>query len=268
MMTGGKDDELETFAALLDEFPTGIISIVSDTWDLWKVCTEYLPKLKDKILNRTGKVVIRPDSGDPADIICGLNTSSKSSNSATKEQQKGVVELLYDTFGGKVNSKGYIELDPHIGCIYGDAITREVCTDICERLKTKRFASTNWVAGIGSYTYNYNTRDTLGMAIKATHCRVKDVQYVRDDNGEPQVIHSVIDREIFKDPITDNSGKKSAKGLLAVHQDENGELYLKEQCTIEEYNKGLLEPVFEDGKLLREESLSEIRQRLDETLFT
>ena len=66
MCAGSKGDEIGTFRHLMSKFPTGILSIVSDTWDLWKVCTEYLPVLKDEIMARDGKIVIRPDSGDPA----------------------------------------------------------------------------------------------------------------------------------------------------------------------------------------------------------
>lgn len=258
MMIRGAEGEFETFEALLDEFPTGIISIVSDTWDFWKVLGEYLPRLKDKILARNGKVVIRPDSGDPADIVCGTHSHIASAmklyGHESSPQTKGAIEILWDIFGGKVNSKGYKELDPHIGLIYGDSITREICTDICERLITKGFASTNWVAGIGSFTYNYNTRDSLGMAIKATYCRLN-------------IGGTIVSKNIFKDPITDTSGKKSARGLLQVYKDEHRKLKLKEECTVEEYEQGELIPIFENGKLLYETSLAEIRQRLNETLL-
>jgi nicotinamide phosphoribosyltransferase len=72
MCAGGKEDELETFRRLITEvYSTGFVSIVSDTWDFWKVMTEYLPKLKDEILARDGRLVIRPDSGDPVHIIAG-----------------------------------------------------------------------------------------------------------------------------------------------------------------------------------------------------
>jgi nicotinamide phosphoribosyltransferase len=140
--------ELETFKRLiLEVYPHGIVSIVSDTWDLWKVLTDYLPSLRSEVLQRDGKVVIRPDSGNPADIICG-NPSAQ-----TDYERKGVVELLWDTFGGSTNAKGYKELDSHIGAIYGDSITLDRAQEICERLQQKGFASTNVVLGIGSFTY-------------------------------------------------------------------------------------------------------------------
>ena len=74
MCAGTKGDELGTFRRLMDTYPTGILSIVSDTWDLWTVVTDYLPTLKDEIMSRDGKIVIRPDSGDPVDILCGYNS--------------------------------------------------------------------------------------------------------------------------------------------------------------------------------------------------
>lgn len=239
MCMGTNTGEQETFKRLITEvYPNGIVSIVSDTWDLWKVLTEYLPNLKQEVLARDGKVVIRPDSGDPADIICG------NPNGKTAEEKKGVIELLWEIFGGKTNDKGYKELDPHIGAIYGDSITRERATDICERLKQKGFASTNVVLGIGSFTYQYNTRDTFGFAMKATYGEV---------NGEG--------REIFKDPITDDGTKKSAKGLLKIEK-ENGTYKLVDQVNWEEEKTGELKEVFRDGKLLVDDSLQDIRNRV------
>ena len=176
MCMGTKENEVDTFSRLLDLYPEGILSVVSDTWDLWKVCTEYLPQLKDKILARNGKLVIRPDSGDPVDIICGEAFNEKGNyigqiakdmlqyyDYKAQAEHKGVIELLWDTFGGTINEQGYKVLDSHIGAIYGDSITMERATAICERLKAKGFASTNIIFGIGSYTYQYNTRDTFGL---------------------------------------------------------------------------------------------------------
>lgn len=239
MCMGTNTGEEETFKRLITEvYPNGIVSIVSDTWNLWKVLTEYLPNLKKEVLARNGKVVIRPDSGDPVAIICG------NKNGKTIEEQKGVIELLWDTFGGNINSKGFKELDNHIGAIYGDSITLDRATQICEHLKQKGFASTNVVLGIGSFTYQYNTRDTFGFAMKATYGEV-------DGKG----------REIFKDPITDDGTKKSAKGLLKITL-ENGEYKLYDQVSWEEEKQGELKEVFRDGKLLVDLSLKTIRKRV------
>ena len=240
MCMGTDTGEYETFKRLITEiYPKGIVSIVSDTWDLWKVLTDYLPRLKNEILAREGKVVVRPDSGDPVDILCG-NPNGKNEN-----EKKGVVELLWDVFGGAVNAKGYKELSPKIGAIYGDSITLERATNICERLKQKGFASTNVVLGIGSFTYQYNTRDTFGFAMKATYGEV---------NGQG--------REIYKDPITDDGTKKSAKGLMQITKNASGKYQLKDQCTWAEERGGELKEVFRDGKLLVNDSLQDIRKRV------
>lgn len=239
MCMGTATGEQETFRRLISEvYPTGIVSIVSDTWDLWKVLTEFLPALRDEIVGREGKVVIRPDSGDPVLILCG------NPDGATEPERKGVVELLWDTFGGQINSKGYKELASCIGTIYGDSITLERAEQICERLKIKGFASTNVVLGIGSFTYQYNTRDTFGFAMKATYGEV---------NGEG--------RAIFKDPVTDDGTKKSAKGLMQLRK-ENGRYHLLDEVSREEEKEGELKEVFRDGKLLTEFSLAEIRKNI------
>jgi len=180
-----------------------------------------------------------------------------------KPSQKGVIELLWDLFGGKINKYGYKELDAHIGAIYGDSITLERAKEICERLKAKGFASTNVVLGIGSYTYQYNTRDTFGFAVKATYGEVLND---RLDNGEPTIVNEhgqvVEPREIFKDPITDDGTKKSKKGLLRVGQHENGNLFVQDQCSWGMEKTWMLETVFKDGSLVKTTTLEEIRKRL------
>ena len=244
MCMGTTEGEFDTFKRLICEvYPKGIVSIVSDTWDLWKVLTDYLPRLKTEISNREGKVVVRPDSGDPVDIICG------NPNGKTVQEQKGVIELLWDVFGGSINDKGFKELIPQIGAIYGDSITVDRATQICERLKIKGFASTNVVLGIGSYTYQYNTRDTFGFAMKATYGEV---------NGEG--------RAIFKDPITDDGTKKSAKGLMKVVL-ENGDYKLLDNVTWREESEGELKEIFRDGNLLVDWKLEDVRRNVLENLL-
>jgi nicotinamide phosphoribosyltransferase len=208
--------------------------------------TEYLPALKKEILARDGRVVIRPDSGDPVKIICGDYDSPYSM--ITEAQRKGAYELLWDTFGGKVNDYGYRELDSHVGLIYGDSITLERQHQILSRLAMKDFSASNLVLGIGSYTYEYVTRDTFGFAMKATYGVV---------NGEP--------RDIFKSPKTDSGFKKSAKGLLKVVLDE-GKYMLIDNCTPEEEETGELKEVFVDGKLLHQCSLQQIRNLVNSHL--
>jgi len=235
--------EYEMFVYLLKKFPSGILSLVSDTFDLFKVITEYLPKLKDLIMSRDGKLVIRPDSGDPVDILCGDYNSPLTPLTPV---DKGVIELLWDVFGGTISSTGYKVLDSHIGVIYGDSINYDRAQRIFERLEGKGFASTNVVLGVGSYSLQFTTRDTHGSAQKATYIEV---------NG--------IGIEIFKDPITDSGVKKSAKGLLQVYKDENNNICLKDQCTWEEEEKGLLQIIFEDGQFYNQTTLTKIREKLN-----
>lgn len=276
MCAGGKGDELYTFKRLITElYPQGIVSIVSDTWDFWQVVTVFLPALKNEILTRKGgpvgdKVVIRPDSGDPVRIICGytedeiIRNGSKIYVRPTKEtatpntsalteiteaEFKGAIQCLWDTFGGTVTEKGFKVLDPHIGLIYGDSITLERCYQIMEGLMKKGFASTNVVLGVGSYTYQYCTRDTLGFAMKATSVTV---------NGE--------ERAIFKDPKTDGGMKKSAKGYLAVFKNDNGDYVLHDEVTKVVADNCELKEVFRDGKLLIDYTLADIRKRVNESI--
>ena len=250
---------------LLETYPTGILSMVSDTFNLWDICTKYLPKYKEEILARDGKVVIRPDSGDPVDIICGANvikTNIHTDNDVVaylggvaevnptdeylnKPEVKGVIELLWDVFGGTINEQGYKVLDSHIGAIYGDSITLDRAEQIFKRLESKGFASTNIVLGVGSFTYQFNTRDTFGFAMKATYVEV-------EGNG----------REIFKDPITDDGIKKSAKGLLHVTKSINDGYMLVDKVTWDNERNGELQTIYINGQFENQTTLTEIRERL------
>ena len=306
------------------KFPTGIVSYVADSFDFWAVLTTILPALKDVIMAREtdgvapGKLVIRPDSGDPVEVVCGtiagtyptLADAIDSINEAHYEQaseacegshcmgmdkytdvvyvledgkyyelstkfeynrhdkqyyyidnygdagetfavevtptaeQKGAIQLLWETFGGTVTDKGYKLLDSHIGLIYGDSITTKRAEEILRRLAEKGFASGNVVFGVGSYTYQCNTRDTFGFAVKATYTEV----------GEEKIA-------IFKDPKTD-SKKKSAKGLLMVV--DNGEDFvLVDDVDAEQEATGALQTIFKDGQFVKRTTLQEIRDRLN-----
>ncbi len=247
----------------LKRFPVGILSVVSDTFDLWKLITYILPRLKDQIMAREGKLVIRPDSGDPVDIVCGdIARSEERRLHPNLPKFKGVIELLWDIFGGNINEQGYKVLDSHIGAIYGDSITLDRQVQIYERLSTKGFAATNIVLGVGSFTYQYNTRDTMGYAAKGAWFEIEENNVVFDTlgSGFEQTRRSF---DIYKDPITDDGTKKSLKGRCAVHQDADGEYYVKVQCTEQEENEGLLQVIYEDGKFYNEITLTEVRARLE-----
>ena len=285
--------ELNVIKRLVTEvYPSGVVSVVSDSFDFWKVITEIAPALKGEILNRVpdqlglAKVVFRPDSGDPVKIICGhkykviddiddtyemISASDEgyevvynkmddkyyqfetyddgwSTSIEFKELQwyevKGAIECLWDTFGGTVNEKGFKTLNQRVGLIYGDSITLDRCNEILKLLAEKGFASDNVVFGIGSFTFQYNTRDTLGFAMKATYVEI---------DGKPY--------SIFKDPKTDSGTKKSAKGLLQVVQDGDT-LKVNQDVSWDQEKQGLLRTVYLDGKITVSDTFADIRSRL------
>lgn len=298
------------------KFPAGIVSYVADSFDFWSVLIDILPALKSQILAREaagpapGKLVIRPDSGDPVMVVCGLEIRSAKSVEWAAEllvqrvvyetpfaecgesdaeeiffingeyvkvvvsidwnrhdktyyyedgydivssevvtltpEQKGAIQVLWEIFGGTTTETGYKLLDSHIGLIYGDSITTKRAEEILRRLAEKGFASGNVVFGVGSYTYQCNTRDTFGFAVKATYTEV---------NGQGIAI--------FKDPKTD-SKKKSAKGLLYVAQYANGEIILSDNVTadVEASTENMLKTIFKDGQFFNQTTLDEIRARV------
>lgn len=270
MCAGGKEDELETFRRLICEvYPNGIVSIVSDTWDFWQVVEDFLPKLKKEIMARDGRVVIRPDSGDPVDIICGLRTNPHFNTriveghyyccyapfdidseyvEISEGQYYGAYYMLGKTFGWNTTDTGFRYPSTKIGLLYGDSITLERQKQIYLRLEGAGMAACNLVLGVGSFTYQFKSRDSLGFAVKATACKI---------NGEL--------KEIFKQPKTDDGTKNSLKGLITIYE-ENG-TYVAKDCVSEaEEMEGALEPVFVNGSLVKDYSLSEIRERIDASI--
>lgn len=302
--------------------PNGFCSYVADTYDYWAVLTRILtmPNIKAAIMKRDGRLVIRPDSGDPLDIICGtagdtyetledaicevndqhyneaseacegshcmgndeyetyvyiksegkyytlktqfeynrhdkqyyyIDNWSKGYGETFAEEMeptaemKGSIQLLWETFGGTVNEAGFKELDSHIGLIYGDSITLERADSITRKLEAMGFASTNVVFGIGSYTYQCNTRDTFGTAMKATATAVEGEFF-----------------EIYKDPATGDKLKKSAKGLLYVGINDKGEFFLLDQVSPEKEAEGELKLRYKDGQFFNVENIDTIRKRL------
>lgn len=304
MCMGGQgvlgEEELATFRRLITKvYPGGIVSIVSDTWDFWRVITEYARTLKEEILNRIpnafgqAKVVFRPDSGDPVKIIAGMRCQHlghgpravpgdviplwyeyykldevdvvclnddqyfeyerapygscgyvKLTKEVPEHEVKGAVECLWDIFGGDITAKGFKTLNQRVGLIYGDSITLQRCEEILQRLLQKGFSAGNIVFGVGSYTYQYMTRDTFGMAVKATWGVV---------NGE--------ERNIQKDPKTGDGLKKSATGLLRIEK-EGDKFVLYDKQSVYEETLGLLKPVFVDGGMYNAQTFTQIVNRL------
>jgi len=198
----------------------------------------------------------------------GFQDYDLSDNPILESEQKGVIELLWDIFGGTINEQGYKVLDPHIGAIYGDSITPERQIQIYKRLAAKGFASTNIILGVGSYTYQYTTRDWASMAAKGSWFEVlnqceKPCGPQCKEEGKCGNAHYQ-SYNIYKDPITDDGNKRSLKGLLSVINSE-GKYYVKEECTPEEeadtkYNE--LQVIYENGNFYNTTTLEKVRNRL------
>lgn len=332
VMSAYGQDELSTFERLITVvYPEGLVSIVSDTYDFWGNIEHTIPALKDVILGRDGKVVIRPDSGDPVEVLVGKNTHvvrvekeldyssfetdftqfqidneeyfdsilqkraiyteladglhkykvilldndnvieivkivdesvgiSRVTTNLLEDytlslEDKGLVESLWDIFGGEINELGYKVLDPHIGAIYGDSITPERAEAILSGLAAKGFAASNVVFGVGSFSYQYTTRDTFNMAMKATHTVIDNVE-----------------KMIFKQPKTD-AKKNSLRGRVVVWKDKDGVVHKQDNLTtttekqfedklLAEGNELLLQTIFKDGKAYNAQTLADIRSRL------
>lgn len=232
-------DEITLLRRLLTEiYPKTSFSAVLDSYDYWNVVENILPQLKKEILEHEGCMLIRGDSGDCVDVVTRT------------------VFKLWDIFGGTINSKGYKVLDPHIKAIYGDSITVQRCEEIYKILTENGFACSNVALGVGSFSFQCIeedgelkpfTRDTFSSCIKATYCEI---------NGTPY--------PIFKNP-KDGGFKKSQKGCCVVHKDINGNISFEDRCTwayATEDPENILVPVFKDGEMLKEQSLSEIRNTL------
>ena len=237
-------DEITLLRRLLTEiYPNTSFSAVLDSYDYWNVIDNILPELKPEIMAHNGCMLMRGDSGDCVEVV-------------TK-----TVFKLWDEFGGTVNSKGYKVLDPHVKAIYGDSITIQRCEKIYAILEENGFAASNVALGVGSFSFQCVeedgilkpfTRDTFSSCIKATYCEI---------NGKPT--------PIFKNP-KDGGFKKSQKGCCVVREDMNGDLSFDDGYTWEEaaghcWQK--LKPIFRDSKMLVEQSLSEIRNRLHDNQF-
>lgn len=232
-----RENELDAFNQMLNLYPCGIVSIVSDTFDVYRVLTEFAAKLKTRIIERDGKVVFRPDSGDPEYIICGDPMAIEGSN-----EWKGAIRLLDEMFGSTINSMGYKVLNPKVGLIYGDGMYYERYERTLQRLMEMEYASSNLTIGVGGILRNHS-RDVLGFAIKATYVEV---------NGAP--------RAIEKDPITDHK-KKSHKGLLSLTWDDEHKYVTHDECTPEEEDNTMLKVIYRDGVVLKTYALDEIRKR-------
>ena len=245
-------DEVTHIRRLLKEiYPHQNFSMVSDSYDYWNLVNVILPEIKEDVLAHDGCLAVRGDSGDPVQIVTQT------------------VFKLWDIFGGTVNSKGFKVLNPHVKALYGDSITPQRCERIYQILMNNGFAINNVSLGVGSFSmqcleyweanpldnsglvqsvqYAPFTRDTFGIAVKAT--------YAEDIDGKSIMI--------FKNPKTDSGHfKKSQRGCCRVSKDGDEYTYEDGLTWEEAQDNNELKTVFKNGKLLKVYTLDEVRQNL------
>jgi len=220
----GKSKEVDAFRNMLKHHPKGLVACVSDSWDFRYACDEYWGKiLKSEVLEREGTVVIRPDSGDPAEEdIYGLNS-------------------LFKSYGGETNEKGYKVLDSHVRMIQGDGIDRRSLKPLLDAIMDAGFSADNIAFGSGGGLLQDCNRDTQKFAFKASYAEV---------NG--------VGRDVFKMPATAH-WKSSKKGRLVLLNEDGA--YSTEQETYGNKNQDQLVEVFNNGDLMVDYCLDEIRER-------
>ena len=235
MMTiKGSEGEKEACESFLNAYPEGIIACVSDSYDLYNLCEQvWGDELKEKILSRKetksnipGTLVIRPDSGDPKEVL------------------PKVFDILEKAYGSHTNSKGYKVLDNHIRVIQGDGVNHKTIDQILTELKNSGWSAENIAFGCGGALLQKMNRDTFAFAIKACLSVI---------DGE--------EHEVYKLPKTGNGDKKSKSGYLSLKKDENGN-YKTEK--IEPFTKDpddQLVTVFENGQLIKDWTFGEIKQK-------
>ncbi|MCU0469372.1 MAG: nicotinate phosphoribosyltransferase [Arcicella sp.] len=209
----GRDNETEAYQNMLQQYPEGLVAVVSDSYDIYNACEKIWGEvLKDNILQRNGTLVVRPDSGEPKDVVLKCT------------------QILGEKIGYSINDKGYKVLNPKIRIIQGDGVNYESIGEILEHLKKNGWSADNVAFGMGGALLQKVHRDTQKFAFKCSCATV---------NGE--------DRDVYKDPATDH-GKKSKRGRLKLVK-ENGTYITK---ALHEEGEDILQTVFENGKILSE----------------
>jgi len=221
----GRECEADAYTNMLSCFgaPGRLVAVVSDSYDIYSAARDiWGKKLKGKVEEMGGTLVVRPDSGDPTIVPVEI------------------VSILAEAFGSSVNKKGYRVLAPCVRVIQGDGVNEHSIAAILENLKAKGFAADNIVFGMGGELLQTMNRDTLKFAMKASAIKGADGAW----------------RDVFKDPVTDH-GKSSKKGRLALVKRNSAYRTIAESELGSDEN--LLEDVYFNGRLLREQSFKEIR---------
>lgn len=207
----GKDHELDAYANMLVKYPTGLVAVVSDSYDIFNACkTLWGDKLKDQVFERDGVLVVRPDSGDPAATVLR------------------VLDTLGEAFGFYFNKKGYKMLPDKIRVIQGDGINNYSLFQILQWVDQNGWSADNIAFGMGGGLLQMVNRDTYKFALKCS-----------------SVIVDGKEREVFKSPVGDHDkrsfgGRKV--GLIPVFR--NGEI-LKEYGFEEIRKNATISPVAE-----------------------
>jgi nicotinamide phosphoribosyltransferase len=227
MTSWGEPFEVKAMENMLDSYPTGLVACVSDSFDIIRACRDYWgTALRDKILSRDGRLVIRPDSGDPVQTL------------------KQIFHILWDKFGGTTNDKGFKVLDPHVRVIQGDGVNFESISDICDMMIEEGFSIENIAFGMGGALLQKVDRDTQKFAFKCSSITI---------NGE--------EAEVRKNPIEINEKGERVKSFK---KSKAGRLKLVNGQTVEhshdEDGDELVE-VFLNGKVMKEWTFEEVRER-------
>ena len=222
----GKTRECEAFKNVLEQYPNGNVACVSDSYDIYRACEEHWgTTLKDLVMQRDGCLIIRPDSGDPLEVL------------------PKVLDILWDKFGGTTNNKNYKVLDKHVRVIQGDGICLESMRDILSVLKSHNWSADNIAFGSGGGLLQQVNRDTCSFAMKCSAIKVKGIW-----------------RDVYKEPITD-SHKTSKKGRLKLVR-ENGTYKTKKKPAHDGLKNELVE-VFRNGEVIKRCTLEEVRERAE-----
>lgn len=227
----GPEGEKEVFKHVLQAYPEGILSCVSDSYDIFRAVSEYWgTELKEEILNRKGRLVVRPDSGDPVMTLLK------------------VYELLFEKFGFTVNSKGYKVLPTQIRVIQGDGVDYDSIKVIYESLKSNGIAAENLVLGMGGALLQKVNRDTQKYAMKCSHAEV---------NGKVIEVKKAPTEMNEKGEIV-KSFKTSKAGRLKLIQEKGVFTTVKEAASPA---ADVLQTVFENGVITSSTTFEEIRER-------
>ena len=218
----GRENEIEPYRNMLRQFgkPGAIVSVVSDSYDIYKACELWGTELKQEVINSGATLVVRPDSGDPATVVLEC------------------LKILEKNFGSVVNTKGYKVLN-YVKVIQGDGINHHSIRQIYEALTSWGFSADNLVLGQGGQLLQALDRDTLKFAMKCSAALVNG-QWV----------------DVFKDPIHDK-GKASKRGRLYLYNSPNTGWVTTN--VVSEGLTDVLEVVFENGKLVKEYTFEQVR---------